>query len=327
TLAFADVGRPGATRSPPAGRALHLPHFHSGTSSPPPPPTTMLHSQYPWFVEQVRAGRIIRFEHIPEVGPPEAASEWAYVKAVGLKSHLMLPLLVSGVSVGALAFGCFRRHHPWPDELVKRLDLVAQVFGNALARKSARLQLADRLEFERLIAGLVKDLVSASSEEIDAVIAGALERLIGHFGVERVSLGRLEDDSSLHFTHSARAPGIPTTPARVKFPGYMDELRKGRPLQLDEVSAELPAGVGPGSDYVRMTGMRSHLAIPLVTASGAWGMIGFGAFSAPRRWTVAETQRLGLMGEIMMDALRRREAEQAERRQQDELAHVARVAA
>src|SRR5262249_4800936 len=152
-------------------------------------------------------------------------------------------------------------------------------------------------------------------------------RLIGHFGVERASLSRFVEDGSLQFTHSARAPGVPPTPARVEFPWYLEELRQGRRLQLDEMSPDLPRGVGPGSDYVRASGVRSHLAIPLVTPAGVWGMIGFAAFSAPRRWTEAETQRLGLMGEIMMDALRRRDAEQARRRQQDELAHVARVAA
>ena len=39
--------------------------------------------------------------------------------------------------VGALGFNTTRAERDWPDALVKRLQLVAQVFANALARKRA----------------------------------------------------------------------------------------------------------------------------------------------------------------------------------------------
>jgi hypothetical protein len=170
---FLRVDRAGVSQVSPDGNAVELTHFYGIKGSP--PPTTLLHNQYPWFVEQVRTGQMIRLEHIPDLLPPEAAAESSYAKSVWLKSHLMLPLMVAGTSLGALAFGCFRRYRTWPDEVVKRLELVAQVFGNALARKRARLQLSERLVFERLIADLVKDLVNASPDEIDSVIAGRLE--------------------------------------------------------------------------------------------------------------------------------------------------------
>ncbi len=323
---FLRVDLAGVSQVSPDGDAVELIHFY-GIKGSPPPPASILHRHYPWFVEQVRKGQMIRLERIPQIVPQEVAGEFSYATIAGLKSHLMLPLIVAGNSLGALTFGCFRRERTWPDDLVKRLELVAQVFGSALAQKRARLQLSERLVFERLIADLVKDLVNASPDEIDSVIAGGLERLIGHFGVERSWLGQFAEDGSLYFAYSARASGVPATPPLVNLPWYVEELRQGRRVQIYEAHIEGPPRPSPAREYVPESGMRSHLAVPLVTVGGAWGTIGVAAFSRPRRWTEAEARRLGLMGEIMMDALRRREAEQASHRQHDELAHVARVAA
>ena len=67
--------------------------------------------------------------------PPSTATTSA---SFGVKSNLTVPLSVGGASpVGALGFNTTRAERDWPDALVKRLQLVAQVFANALARKRA----------------------------------------------------------------------------------------------------------------------------------------------------------------------------------------------
>ncbi len=48
--------------------------------------------------------------------------------------------------VGALAFNTLRAERDWPDALVKRLQLVAQVFCNALARRRHELSLRESEE-------------------------------------------------------------------------------------------------------------------------------------------------------------------------------------
>ena len=52
----------------------------------------------------------------------------------GYGAMLVLPIASSSGALGALAFGS-AAERPWPDELVMRLRLVAEVFANALARK------------------------------------------------------------------------------------------------------------------------------------------------------------------------------------------------
>jgi len=100
-------------------------------------PEPMREEHYPWYVQQVLAGRMVAFSS-PEELPAEAAVDLEYARLLGIKSSLCLPLSVGGEPpVGALALNTLRAQRDWPDALVKRLQLVAQVFTNALVRKRA----------------------------------------------------------------------------------------------------------------------------------------------------------------------------------------------
>ncbi len=100
-------------------------------------PEPMRQEHYPWYVQQLLAGRSVVFSSLEEL-PAEAAVDLEHGRLLGIKSSLFLPLSLGGEpQVGALAFNTVRAERDWPDALVKRLQLVAQVFANALARKRA----------------------------------------------------------------------------------------------------------------------------------------------------------------------------------------------
>jgi len=63
-----------------------------------------------------------------------------------MKSHLAIPLKAGGIVLGVLSFGAFREFRVWPDELVHRLQIVGEVFANALARQRADQNLHAREE-------------------------------------------------------------------------------------------------------------------------------------------------------------------------------------
>jgi DNA-binding NtrC family response regulator/PAS domain-containing protein len=82
----------------------------------------------------------------------------------GIKSNLCLPLSVGGTrSIGALGLNTVRAERDWPDGLVKRLQLVAQVLANALGRKRNELSLQE--SEARLAAGA--DLAGLAFYEVD----------------------------------------------------------------------------------------------------------------------------------------------------------------
>ena len=92
---------------------------------------------FPWLQREMLAGRSVAVSSLEEL-PDEAAVDRDNLRLFGVKSNLTVPLLVGGTSnVGALGLNTTRAERDWPDALVKRLQLVAQVFANALARKRA----------------------------------------------------------------------------------------------------------------------------------------------------------------------------------------------
>ena len=307
------------------GKALRTTHTSPAEGGP--PLVVQVDSQLPWYVEQLRHGRPLRLERLPDDLPPEAVAERAYVARAGMKSHLMLPFRVGGTILGGIGFSTFGVSRTWPQPLVEQLQLASEVLGNALARGRAWRELEDRLAFERLITELVTMLVTAASDQLDERIHEALGRLIVHFGVDLSMLARFSDEGTrLVRVHSARADSAPAGPS-FDAQWYLRELRSRRVLNLGRIPDDLPAGAGDEGERWSRDGLLSHLAIPLVTDESVWGMIAFGAFRRPRGWTDEEVQRLRLLGEIMMGALLRGEAEEATHRQRDELAHLARVGA
>ena len=123
-----------------------------------------LHQEaYPWVVRQVRAGQTVAVSSMEEL-PPEAAVDRDSARQTGIRSNLTLPLTVGGEPpVGALAFNALRAVRGWPEALVQRLSLVAQVFANALARRRAEQVL--RTNETRLASGA--DLAGLAFYEVD----------------------------------------------------------------------------------------------------------------------------------------------------------------
>ena len=73
-----------------------------------------------------------------EDAPEEAARDKETWRQFGIKTSLTFPLsLGRNQPCGALSFNSIQQERIWPEPLIKRLQLVAQIFSNALARKRA----------------------------------------------------------------------------------------------------------------------------------------------------------------------------------------------
>jgi PAS domain S-box-containing protein len=138
---------------------------------------------FPWVVRQITAGRTVVIRSMDEM-PAEFAVDRENARRLGIQSNLTLPLSLGGEApVGALAFNTLRALRDWPDTLVLRLQLVAQVFANALARKRHELSL--RESEERV--GLAADSAEAGLWNLDyrTGVFWATERARTIFGYSR----------------------------------------------------------------------------------------------------------------------------------------------
>ena len=123
-------------RSDEAPGSFTLTHWYSAQEGP-QPSMQLDDDDIPWFRQQMLAGCIVAISSLEEM-PAEAAHDREVCRQLGIKSNLSIPLAVGGERpVGALGLNTTRAERDWPEAMVKRLQLVAQIFTNALARKRA----------------------------------------------------------------------------------------------------------------------------------------------------------------------------------------------
>ena len=96
-----------------------------------PPPDVK--RDLPWVFGRLQRSLLVSVSSLRDL-PSEAADDLRSMQRMGYAAMLVLPIVSADRSLGALAFGS-AQERSWPDELVMRLRLVAEVFANALARK------------------------------------------------------------------------------------------------------------------------------------------------------------------------------------------------
>jgi transcriptional regulator with GAF, ATPase, and Fis domain len=131
--------------------AFELTHLHQPPEALPAPKRIKAMDYFPWTIQKTRAGETIVLSRLSDL-PPEAARDGESYRAFGSKSALVIPLTSGGGPVfGVVSFAAMREEREWAESQVTQLQLVAQVFANALSReKSHKKLLAAFSEIERL---------------------------------------------------------------------------------------------------------------------------------------------------------------------------------
>lgn len=90
--------------------------------------------EFPWTYQNMLNGITLA---IPtEQLPPEAAQDKLSRCNYGIKSAVQIPLMAGGLPImGIVTFASLVKESGWTSDEVKRLELVAQIFTNALIRK------------------------------------------------------------------------------------------------------------------------------------------------------------------------------------------------
>jgi PAS domain S-box-containing protein len=108
-------------------------------------------TEAPWMIGQLRQGRLIRLGR-PEDLPMDAVADRQTLERFGTRSGAAVPLVERGVTIGALAVATLREGRRWPDELLPRLRLLADVFASALERRDAERAVRESEERFRRMA-------------------------------------------------------------------------------------------------------------------------------------------------------------------------------
>lgn len=173
-------------------RFLTVSHLYSRSGGPSRPEGIDAKKSFPWVLQKMLDGETLAYSTEDMV--PEASVDQESRRHFGIKSSVNIPLSVGGGPlVGVLTFDTLYEERAWPDQLVKRLQLVAQIFSNAMARKDA-----DRIlsESEARLS-LAADAAEAGIWELDCNTNQfwATEKardIFGYHPTETIDLNRFE---------------------------------------------------------------------------------------------------------------------------------------
>src|SRR5574341_282735 len=132
---FLDIDRSALFQYAEELRTLVFTHSWAAPGFP-LPPAVIVRELLPWAESRIIGGETIVFSRVDDL-PAEAWKDKETIRQIGTRSNVTVPLVAGGSVMGALAFGSMRRERSWPSDLVQRLQLVGQVFANALQRKRA----------------------------------------------------------------------------------------------------------------------------------------------------------------------------------------------
>jgi PAS domain S-box-containing protein len=131
---------------------LLLTHLYRDANLPPPPSRMDGDTFFPWTQRKIKMRETVCLASIMDA-PAEAATDKQTWQAYGIKSTLAFPLWVGdGPVFGVISFAATRQEREYPEALLKRLQLLAQVFANALARKRIEQALSESEARLRLAA-------------------------------------------------------------------------------------------------------------------------------------------------------------------------------
>ncbi len=122
---------------------MTLTHLYRPLGGPPVPEPMDAQTYFPWSLEQARSGKVIAIPSTENV-PAEAARDQEFWRHFGIKTTLTIPLSTGGRPIiGVVSFNTMLSERDWPEAIVKQLQMVAQIFANALERKRADQKLRE----------------------------------------------------------------------------------------------------------------------------------------------------------------------------------------
>jgi PAS domain S-box-containing protein len=118
-------------------RQVLVTHSYAVPGCEPFPLGSLPSERLPWFIGQFRSGQIVFVRDLPDDLPEKAVMEREYCAKHGIKSNVTLPLRAGGSILGGITFAFLQRRCEWPKEIISRLQLIGEVFANALLRRRA----------------------------------------------------------------------------------------------------------------------------------------------------------------------------------------------
>lgn len=183
--------------------------------------------------------------------------------------------------------------------------------------------------YEYILSQACSRLAQADNETIDAALYDALRQIGTYAKADRAYIFCFHEDRHLMSnTHEWCADGIEpqienlqSVNLQDELPWFAEEIQKGDPIYLPIVR-DLPSERALERQHFERQGIQSLVVVPMKTADGVSGFIGFDSVSSSREWDDKERMLLQFMADTMAGALQRLEAEEQRRESEEKYHHL-----
>ncbi|MBI2472026.1 MAG: GAF domain-containing protein [Planctomycetes bacterium] len=192
-------------------------------------------------------------------------------------------------------------------------DLKLEIVGH----KHTEELLKYRLKIEELIAAISANFINLASQEVDAGINRALKIIGGFAGVDRSYVFQYADAERKKWdnTHEWCAEGIEPQLDKLKglsadqFPWGMERLGRFESIHVPRV-ADMPESAKAEKELQELQSVQSFVIVPMVYGGILVGFLGFDSVRSEKTWTEEDIALLKMIGEIFVNTLERKRAEE-----------------
>ncbi len=308
------------------GHQAFLTHSHAEAGIK-PPARTLLNETLPYIFGRILGLENLCVSNVDDL-PQAARVDKQYLEQSGIRSFMVIPLLVGGSPRGALSLACIRTERTWSNEDLFSFHRIGMVLASVLDRKHSHRLIEQRMQFETLLADLSARFIKVRLSEVDREIEQALARVLDFFKADRGGLlGVRPDHKFIWVTHASYAEGLELVSGDVNlvalFPWSYEKLViQGNHVNVSRM-AELPPEAETDRQSWTAMGVRSSLTVPLFVAGKVSSLIVINAMRGELSWPEEYVPRLRLLGDIFINAIERRNVDAALRESEDRFRNMA----
>ena len=183
-------------------------------------------------------------------------------KNVGLRSYVILPLMVKGKALGALNLGSLKPRCYGKKE-IKILSPIAEILSLAVENSNLYQESERREEIQKLLKELSQDITSLA---IDSLLKKLTEKVREVFKVDICEVRVLKGDKWSLMSISGVDPNLVPFSVDVTVYGRLEWIIENRrPLMIPDSIQE---GSLPPGQTVKALGVRGYLGVPLFSRGG-----------------------------------------------------------
>lgn len=271
----------------------------------------MRDATYPNFVDYIKTRPYWSFSD------PDDFSHWypesETIKKTKFKSGLAINLNYDNSILEIFVIDVVHSNLVWSENIIEQVKLLGHAFSNALNRKRAELDLNKSAEFKQLVSMISRRFIGLSGVEFEQAIQDELEKVGEYFDADTAMLFRFSLQGEvlkiMKMWHSKdlTPPEEISEIHKMKYPNLATHYSKGESILYNKFddSPQWPEF----RKAIKLLGTNAGVGVPLESDEYGIDVFIMEKLHSKHEWPKDIIKNSKIIGQVLLSAMRRREAE------------------